>query len=427
MEIANPYYLVKVTDKKWADKLMNGEVFMRPLSDFGDMMSRPTESNNEFRGDTLEGLTDSFGLNGEKSQFFTNAFDGNLAGASGTGQISQAMLQDRIIFSLFCLEYSEARSDFVAPTGSLLQFGDTAVVILDPKQFIYRICEGLFLQFSESYWLGAMRVSYNADLSAHVEYDGFSKVKSYSWQNEFRVAVDISEGKVDQSTWESMTDFARLMFLNQGGRVDTTIDRKPLIVDAGDLRDICVDISTTDLISLKLPLQRLVDPPYHLSPFLPPRKSSVTPYKPVIQTQRPTAYHKIEAVDASAAKEASKGEVRKDEILAHLGLLAMQNCMEWKLDSVAGSEIYHVPPASWQAGELSKSNVVCTVHDAIAFEQAVRKPDVRAIFIPNAADLTQGIAVSILQRNPLPKHVFWEAQNEVSDAKPSRESDPEAR
>ena len=26
----NPYYLVKIIDKKWADRLLDGEVFMRP-------------------------------------------------------------------------------------------------------------------------------------------------------------------------------------------------------------------------------------------------------------------------------------------------------------------------------------------------------------------------------------------------------------
>jgi hypothetical protein len=84
--------------------------------------------------------------------------------------------------------------------------------------------------------------------------------------------------------------------------------------------------------------------------------------------------------------------------------------MEWPLDSVGGSNIYHVPASSWQAGELIKYNKICTVLDASAFEQAVQNPDVRAIFVPHSADVTHSIARSILLRNPLCKQVFWEAQ-----------------
>ena len=35
-----PYYLVKFIDKKWADKLIDGEVFMRAIACFGDPINR---------------------------------------------------------------------------------------------------------------------------------------------------------------------------------------------------------------------------------------------------------------------------------------------------------------------------------------------------------------------------------------------------
>lgn len=56
-----PYYLVKFIDKKWADKLMDGEVFMRAIACFGDILRRTSDSQNEFRGDVLEGINYSFG------------------------------------------------------------------------------------------------------------------------------------------------------------------------------------------------------------------------------------------------------------------------------------------------------------------------------------------------------------------------------
>lgn len=56
-----PYYLVKFVDKKWADKLMDGEVFMRAIACFGDISRRSSDSQNKFRGDVLEGINYSFG------------------------------------------------------------------------------------------------------------------------------------------------------------------------------------------------------------------------------------------------------------------------------------------------------------------------------------------------------------------------------
>lgn len=32
-----PYYLVKVVNRKWAEKLQSGEVFMRAIACFGDL------------------------------------------------------------------------------------------------------------------------------------------------------------------------------------------------------------------------------------------------------------------------------------------------------------------------------------------------------------------------------------------------------
>ncbi len=123
----------------------------------------------------------------------------------------------------------------------------------------------------------------------------------------------------------------------------------------------------------------------------------------------------------SAVGEQSKVVAR--DIYAHLGLLAIQTCMEFWLDSVNGSDIYQVPAQSWQAGELLKYQEVCTVYDARAFEEAVQNPKVRTIFVPDAAHLTQGLAVAILRRNPLRKHVFWEAKKTVPDTAPGTEAD----
>ena len=55
-----PYYLVKVVNRKWAEKLLDGEVFMRAIACFGDISRRSEDANNQFRGDSLEGFSQSF-------------------------------------------------------------------------------------------------------------------------------------------------------------------------------------------------------------------------------------------------------------------------------------------------------------------------------------------------------------------------------
>lgn len=54
---------VKVTDREWAEKLLDGEVFMRPLYEFGawNLKKEDKQLNNSFRGDLCEGMSGIFG------------------------------------------------------------------------------------------------------------------------------------------------------------------------------------------------------------------------------------------------------------------------------------------------------------------------------------------------------------------------------
>ncbi len=42
-----PYYLVKIIDSKWAEKLLDGEVFMRVIACFGDISRRSGDGCKE--------------------------------------------------------------------------------------------------------------------------------------------------------------------------------------------------------------------------------------------------------------------------------------------------------------------------------------------------------------------------------------------
>ena len=274
-----PYYLVKIMNKEWADKLLNGEVYMRPLSAFSNLSKRDSDSNNTFRGDTSEGINISFS-NGQNSNFFKHIFGNNLSHIIGTGQIAEYLLQEKI-YSLYCLEYDENNSTFIAPSEQLINFGNTAVIFFNSLEFLKRICYKLYSEYNESFWIGAKRIRYEVDLTISSEYDEFSKSKLYSWQNEFRIAVDLNEGKADKEAWESMTDFCKISFLNSGGKVNMNAERMPITLQIGDIRDICVIVNTEDLITLNLPYEKFLLKPEILKPIEPPRKPYVTGYKPV--------------------------------------------------------------------------------------------------------------------------------------------------
>jgi hypothetical protein len=275
----NPYYLVKILDKEWADKLLDGEVFMRPLSAFGDLLERDSDSSNNFRGDVLEGVSQSFNDKNESS-FFRDALVENQSQPTDLGQIAEYFLQERIFF-LYCLEYSESLSAFISPDRRLLDFGDTAVIILDPVVFLRRLVDWLLLEYKDTFWVGAKRVQYSVDLTKFIEYDEFTKTSSYSWQNEYRIALDLSNGHADQKAWERMTDLSRIMFMNQGGKVDHNLKRNPTVLRLGDIRDVCATIATSDLLALQLPFDRMTSITV-LSPLEPPRQPVVTTYRPVI-------------------------------------------------------------------------------------------------------------------------------------------------
>jgi hypothetical protein len=71
--IVNKHFIpVKITDKKWADKLVNGEVYMRALHEFGswgNVTEKDTVLNNNYRGDFFAGVTATY-RTADDSDFF---------------------------------------------------------------------------------------------------------------------------------------------------------------------------------------------------------------------------------------------------------------------------------------------------------------------------------------------------------------------
>ena len=156
----NPYFLVKLLKKEYANRLLDGEVFMRSMSCFWDLSKGDGDVKNTSREDTLEGLSGSF-ARGDDFHFFREAFDNNtLSQFEGTGVIDDLLARE-LIYCLYSLEYDLAKKQFIKPDSQLLDFGDTAVVIFDSNEFLKRICKNMLVQYGDDFWISFKRVKYD--------------------------------------------------------------------------------------------------------------------------------------------------------------------------------------------------------------------------------------------------------------------------
>lgn len=254
-----PYYLVKFIDKKWADKLMDGEVFMRAIACFGDISRRSSDSQNEFRGDVLEGINYSF-----DNQF---------------GLIDVLTYREKI-YCLYALEFDEETGGFIKPDNRILEFGDTAVIIHNTGEFLHRICYAMLDRFGNDFWTSFQRVEYNVNLSIEQPYNEFCKASSYAYQNEFRIVLDLANGKFNSQILKDVTSFARLTFpgkIEEDTNPDSLSDSLTLYI--GNIRDISISVPSFELINANSKFPVDLTPPRNILPMRMPRKQMPTFFK----------------------------------------------------------------------------------------------------------------------------------------------------
>ena len=269
------YFLVKVTNKHWADKFLDGDVYMRCLGEFGiygRFFSKDASVNNSFRGDLTEGLASSFGVP-QKEHWIDGVYD--------------SLLQRNKIFCLYSLDICKEHG-WIAPIDQRIRdFGDTAVIILDSNEFLRRVHKAFSNRFGSTFWTSYKRVKYELDFTKNRSYTEFNKDISYAWQKEFRISLDLSEGRVPQKILEETTDFAKLQYLQYGKlEVDTNPDSIAdfLVVNIGDIRDICLAIPTSDFI---VKINKLIGeqylPPTKIDTLDVPRKPYPTFFRPMFK------------------------------------------------------------------------------------------------------------------------------------------------
>ncbi|MBR0342074.1 MAG: hypothetical protein IJH64_07495 [Oscillospiraceae bacterium] len=272
------YYLVKVTGKKWADKFQEGQVFMKALQCFGDLSKRDDSSQNTFRGDSLEGFSESFSNNKNPYAWIETPFGRKEIIPNQVGLIDVLLLREKV-FCLYSLEYKNKHEGFCVPDSEMKSFGDTAVIITNPFEFLRRYCRAIIKKYDYRFWTAGKRVSYDVDFENRKYFDEFHKAPSYSWQNEFRIVLDLALGKFSRETLQEVTDYARNSFpgkivedMNPDSIADT------LVIDVGDIHDISIAIPISDFISDHINEIGL-QPPKPFEELNPPRKQYPTFFK----------------------------------------------------------------------------------------------------------------------------------------------------
>lgn len=280
-------------EDKYVQDLLDGKMFMKTLDQFGDISKRDPSSDNDFRGDILEGYSESFGL-GYNPHLYME--DGNGIIPDGMlGAIDVLALRKKI-YCFAAIDYYKTRHAFIKPSEKMKKFGKYAVIITDVEEFLKRVHKAFDRYCREgnaSYRLAYDRVSYDVDLYKEFNYSEFHKSKSYSWQNEFRISVDFSEGKFSPFMLEEVTDYAKMTFR---GKIEA--DKNPLSLsdwlyfEIGDIRDICQCMEIDKLFSEKNAVFRIRKEPTVVESYETPRKPRSTFCKGVTEVLLPDGrYH----------------------------------------------------------------------------------------------------------------------------------------
>lgn len=235
------YIVAKITDEQWAEKLLNGEVFMRPLREFGTWSLNEhiddEKLNNSFRGDCGEGVLEVYSDVNQDPRCY--GLDSRvMKHVIATRTIDVGDLQYFKIFCMYALEIENGIPE--KPSENLREFGDTAVVITDFDAFIRRVLRKHLEEDGEQLLVLLDRVEYYSLSDTKKLTPLFSKSEDYSWQNELRYAF----AKLGNPSWEKEHTPGT-------GRMIIDTERKTL--DIGDINDIAIKMSIDDFINLRFP------------------------------------------------------------------------------------------------------------------------------------------------------------------------------
>lgn len=243
MDLNNLFTPVKITSEKWADKLLDGEIFLRPLYEFGswgrfENLDNPS-LNNSYRGDIHEGVSAVF-KSADDSPFFKDIDPSLKSVAKNLHYVDQGEIKYMKILSLYCLEYDPAIDFFKMPDKKMEKFGDTAIIICNMNEFLKRFAIELLKKWESVLFLVDRVSYYNFNETRKLD-PLFSKESRYAYQNELRFAT----GELKENI------FARGNVGDRNMSLEPSLDRVALNI--GSIRDIAIKLPIHDFISLNLP------------------------------------------------------------------------------------------------------------------------------------------------------------------------------
>jgi hypothetical protein len=237
---------VKVTDRQWAEALLDGSVYMRSLFEYGawnnvaKASGNAEEMNNVFRGDIHEGTIRN--VDPKAGDDFYNTLPPELRSLiTNAWYIDVDLFPYLKVYCLYRLTYNISQKQFERPDERLKDFGDTAVIIHNPDEFLDRVLRRLYERYGDSFNFKMREVSYFDISRDYGDFDVFWKTTFYEWQKELRIAVGLLDGSKS--------------IIDGNGRLLKPLiqDVSALTLDVGSIRDIAIPISTDDLINLMFP------------------------------------------------------------------------------------------------------------------------------------------------------------------------------
>ena len=219
MEIKNisEPILIKFTSLKFAKSFIGGTIYMNSMDYF-----RRIEGDNTTRGDLFEGTHGIIAKNDleESTPRLGMHFSENIKNAMVGGM---SLLSEELkYYKVFCMYHlnCDFHTGTIEPIDNKINnFGDTFVLITEFEEFKRRIVKELEKgKYNVLGFAGDDVLYYDYDSSTQ-KLGPFKKLRSYSWQNEYRLLAE---------------------------PIEPTLD--PLILNIGDISDITIIGSTKKLI-----------------------------------------------------------------------------------------------------------------------------------------------------------------------------------
>ena len=222
------FFLVKITKKQFAEDFRKGKIQMCNVDYYtnGELNS----AQNDYSEGTISRKTPRHPIGGKG-----------------------AIMGSRKILCLYSLDCDIEHGHFSPPNHKLLEekycFGDTAVLILDGNEFIKRVKNAFFNRYGDAFRISYERVAYDADTfydNKSCYCDEFHKKSSYGWQREFRISLDLSNGK---APLKSKTDWLVSNGVSFDSDPTTDFNAEKILIDIGCIKDISIEMPISDFVT----------------------------------------------------------------------------------------------------------------------------------------------------------------------------------